>query len=168
MLSRIEKLLNNIGEGRAAFISGGANIRYYSGFTSEDAFLIISRDRRMLVTDSRYYVQARQQSPEFDLVKLEDGWEKMFASVPEDEIAFEENIITCGFYDRLKKKAAKKSFVRMQKPARLQDPDPLFLRPSGSVQRKESPPEGVRLCEPGFPMSGSQSPDPQPAAGPVR
>ena len=115
MLSRVDKLLNNIGEGRAAFISGGANIRYYSGFTSEDAFLIISRDRRMLVTDSRYYVQARQQSPEFDLVKLEDGWEKMFASVPEDEIAFEENIITCGFYDRLKKKAAKKSFVRMQK-----------------------------------------------------
>lgn len=115
MLSRIEKLINNIGEGRAAFISGGANIRYYSGFTSGDAFLIISADRRMLITDSRYYVQARQQSQDFDLVKLEDGWEKIFASVPEREIAFEENIITCGFYDRLKKKAEKKSFIRMQK-----------------------------------------------------
>ena len=115
MQSRIEKLLNNIGAGRAAFISGGANIRYYSGFTSEDAFLMISENRQMLITDSRYYVQARQQSPDFELVKLEDGWGKIFASVSEDEIAFEENIITCGFYDRLKKKAGKKSFIRMQK-----------------------------------------------------
>ena len=131
MQSRIDRLLYGIGGRRAVLISGAPNIFYYSGFSSPDAWLLFSDGRRMLITDSRYYVQARQQAPEFELVKIETGWEKIFSGVPEREIAFEENVMTCGFYDRLKKKAAGKRFIRAQKeidaPRRNKDKDELRL-----------------------------------------
>lgn len=131
MRSRINKLLLGIGAGRAALISGAPDIYYYSGFTSADAWLIISENRRMLITDSRYLVQARLEAPEFDIVRLEDGWEKILERVEEQEIAFEENVVTCGFYDRLKKKAPRKTFIRAQKeidaPRRNKDKDELKL-----------------------------------------
>lgn len=131
MQSRIDKLLAAVGDEKAVFISGYPNIYYYSGFTSEDAWLIISRGRRMLVTDSRYFVQARQQSPDFDIVKYEDGWEKIFKAVPEKEIYIEENVITYGFYQELRKKAQDKRFHGAQKaidaPRRNKDKDELKI-----------------------------------------
>lgn len=131
MQSRIDKLLAAVGEGRAVFISGYPNIYYYSGFTSGDAWLIISDSRKMLVTDSRYFVQARQQAPDFDIIDREDGWEKIFRSVPEKEICIEENVMTYGFYQELRKKVPDKRFHGAQKlidaPRRNKDKDELKI-----------------------------------------
>ena len=42
MQSRIDKLCEKMHDNEAVFISSYPNIFYYSGFTSEDAYLLIS------------------------------------------------------------------------------------------------------------------------------
>ncbi len=56
------------------------NRRYLSGFTGQDTqfdesagALLITSDARVLLTDSRYEIQARQESPGFDIVVYQKG-----------------------------------------------------------------------------------------------
>lgn len=114
MRDRITNLLKGVDEGSAVFISGRANIFYYSGFTSEDAYLIISGDRRVIVTDSRYFVQAKEQSPDFELADVQKGWKDIFALFPNDTVCFEENNITFGEYSKITSQTDKR-FKPMQK-----------------------------------------------------
>ena len=61
MQSRIDKLCEKMHDNEAVFISSYPNIFYYSGFTSEDAYLLISHSGKYIITDSRYTIQAREQ-----------------------------------------------------------------------------------------------------------
>ncbi|MGM9936843.1 MAG: M24 family metallopeptidase [Candidatus Ornithomonoglobus sp.] len=115
MRSRIDRLLENIEEDRAVFVSGYPNIFYYSGFASEDGWLIISRSERYLITDSRYFVQAKEQAPDFCVLDIEQGWEKVFERVEEDKICFEEEKITFAFFEKLQAKSRGKRFFKAQK-----------------------------------------------------
>ena len=45
-----------------AIITHGTNIRYFSNFTSDESVLVISNDRRVLLTDFRYTIQAKELS----------------------------------------------------------------------------------------------------------
>lgn len=66
-MNRIEKLTQYLNDGEGFYISSYANIFYYSGFTSEDARLIITKNELILLTDSRYTVQAKAQAKNFDI-----------------------------------------------------------------------------------------------------
>ena len=129
MKSRIERLLDGQDSGNVYFISGYPNIFYYSGFTSEDAFLFIADDTRILVTDSRYIVQAKQQAPEFDIMDISEGWEKIFAAVHHMQIGFEENKMSVGSFERIRAHASGKDFFRAQNiidaPRRYKDSEEL-------------------------------------------
>ena len=46
----------------AALFTSGENIRYYSGFTSSDAFFLVTQKAAYLVTDFRYTIQAKAQT----------------------------------------------------------------------------------------------------------
>ena len=78
---RVEALLNSIHDDEAVFISSYPNIFYYSAFTSEDAFLLISHNESYIITDSRYTIQAKEQSGEFTLYDIKDGFEKLFSKI---------------------------------------------------------------------------------------
>lgn len=91
----------------AILISDRSNIRYLSGFTGTFAYLVISKDKAFIMTDSRYTMQARQQSVHFSLVKLERYTPPMsIAKLCEQQnwavLAFERNDLSFDFYDRLK------------------------------------------------------------------
>ena len=75
MQSRIDRLFNGLPDDCGVFISGYPNIFYYSGFTSEDAFLLMTKTERYIITDSRYFIQAKIQSPDFELIDIKKGWE---------------------------------------------------------------------------------------------
>ncbi len=49
------------------------NRRYLSGFTGSAGMLIITGERQLLATDSRYYEQVRQQCPEWELIETGYG-----------------------------------------------------------------------------------------------
>ncbi len=126
MLDRVNKLCEILDENQAALISSYPNIFYYSGFTSGDAYLLISRDKRLLITDSRYTIQAREQAPDFEVVPIETGFEKIFAKIGEKYIGYEESAMTVKEYRRFKKKVGEnKELLEMQKqitePRRIKD-----------------------------------------------
>lgn len=100
MNKRVEKLRNNISDNTAVYITSRANILYYSGFTSEDASLLISHDRAVIITDSRYTVQARIQSPDFELRDISEGILNILKDFPEN-IWYEEDNITVGQYNKI-------------------------------------------------------------------
>ena len=79
MQSRIDKLCEKMHDNEAVFISSYPNIFYYSGFTSEDAYLLISHSGKYIITDSRYTIQAREQAKGFEVIDIAKGFEKIFS-----------------------------------------------------------------------------------------
>ncbi len=100
MNNRVEKLRNSIDDYTAVFISGRANILYYSGFTSEDAYLVISHDKAIIITDSRYTVQAKIQCPEFELIDISCGITEVLKQFPQN-IWYEEDELTVGQFNKI-------------------------------------------------------------------
>lgn len=125
MLSRIDRLFESPKICDAVLISSYPNIFYYSGFTSPDAFLLITPSQRYIITDSRYFVQARLESPDFELVDIKKGWKYVFDIIPEAAVVFEENHLTYGMYENISGKALSKEFIPAQneidKPRQIKD-----------------------------------------------
>ncbi len=131
MQSRIDKLLSGVAPESAVLISGYPNIFYYSGFTSDDAYLLITAEKHMLITDSRYFVQAKQQAKSFDVINIEDGWERIFSQLTETNILFEENKLTFGEYEKFTLRSGDKKFIKGQReidePRRIKDENELKI-----------------------------------------
>ena len=74
-LARLQEELGRIGaDGLLVFSSESDNrpgIQYFSGFTGSFAVLVLGRNGGRLVTDSRYFLQAEEESF-FPLVEMED------------------------------------------------------------------------------------------------
>lgn len=100
--SRIKRLFDNAEGYDAFFISSYPNIFYYSGFESEDGFLLITQERRILITDSRYTVQAKEQAPDFEIIDIASGLKKVFSGIKENIIGFEDSHMTVSGYERIK------------------------------------------------------------------
>lgn len=98
LMKRCEKLISVLAEEGvdAALITSGTNIRYFSNFTSDEAVLVITGSRRVLLTDFRYIIQANQLSaPTFEVVETS-------RAIASDEIAAvlkELGVKKCAFED---------------------------------------------------------------------
>lgn len=126
MENRINRLFETAGETDAFFISSYPNIFYYSGFESEDGFLLITRDRRILITDSRYTVQAGEQSPDFEIADISGGFERIFENLRGECIGFENNRMTVGEFERIKAAAGETKVLKpaqeiIDRPRRIKD-----------------------------------------------
>lgn len=115
MKDRIHNLLMQSADKDGYLITGKANIFYYSGFTSEDAVLFISKNRRVLLTDSRYTVQAKEQAKDFEIT----GDKEILKSVTEKIIGFEEEYVTVGEKKRLDSLLEGKQLAPAQKEISL-------------------------------------------------
>jgi len=62
-------------------VFGLENMRYLSGFTGDSGALLISATEAILVTDFRYVEQAREEAPDFRLVRHEDFFETLAGEV---------------------------------------------------------------------------------------
>lgn len=98
-MNRTGKLRNKLKDGECFYITGRSNVFYYSGFTSEDAALVITANRQILATDSRYIIQAKIQSPEFEIFNIADG--SPIKSINPKRIGFEGNYLTYSDFKRL-------------------------------------------------------------------
>lgn len=56
-------------------VSNPLNVRYLSGFTGSAGALCITPDAQYIIVDSRYYTQAEQQAPDWQMVKSQHGWQ---------------------------------------------------------------------------------------------
>ena len=78
MSYRLEKLRQILVEEEldAILISQGENRRYLSGFTGSAGFLLISQDRAILATDSRYVEQAQAEASTFEVIRIQGALSK--------------------------------------------------------------------------------------------
>jgi Xaa-Pro aminopeptidase len=65
----------------ALWVAQPENRRYLSGFTGSAGFLLITPDRAIIATDSRYWEQSQRQAPGFDLVQIKTKVEDHFTEI---------------------------------------------------------------------------------------
>ena len=102
-------------------IANSHNRRYLSGFMGEDGgieesagFLIISQDKLVLTTDSRYTTQARDEAPLYDIVEYKVGLAKQLPEILADfntrRLGFEGRRLSFVQYNDIQKELKEKGF----------------------------------------------------------
>ena len=101
------------------------NRRYLSGFkagdpqlTESSGSLLINEANSLLITDSRYIIEARKESIDFDVVTIKNGFMEEFpyllSRIGAIKLGFEEDYLTWDLHRQLTKKLKEKSLpVRM-------------------------------------------------------
>jgi Xaa-Pro aminopeptidase len=108
-LARLRQRMATEGVG-AALIWNPVNVGYVSGFTGSTAALLVTAERAVFITDSRYAVQAGQECEGFELqVTPSSGTyaEKIAEQIKElgvPQVAFEAEWVTVGALEGLAKK----------------------------------------------------------------
>lgn len=109
--NRINKLVN-FDEYGAFLITSPENVYYFSGFTGGEAALYIDKENRVLLTDSRYTVQAKEEAKGF---KIYDTFEMPLAEflkkLSSIIIGFEDGYVTFKEFLGLKKAAGEHSLI---------------------------------------------------------
>ena len=109
MKERVEKLRTLLDKSGldGALVTGLTAIRYYSGFTSDEAALVITGKSASLLTDFRYTIQAREQSPDFEVVEVGRGAllptvDKLLKDDGCRRVAFENQTMTVSVFEKYK------------------------------------------------------------------
>jgi Xaa-Pro aminopeptidase len=107
MNKRIAQLAARLPEGGldAFLVSTAENRRYLSGFTGSAGYLIVTSDRLMLFTDSRYTQQASNQALDFEVAQIQgNGWDWLTEVLKESNgrrLGFESENMTVAAYHRM-------------------------------------------------------------------
>ncbi|MDD4319979.1 MAG: Xaa-Pro peptidase family protein [Acidaminococcaceae bacterium] len=72
----MEKLLALLDEQKLTgiFVKGDISIRYFTGFTGGDSLLYVDDNRKIIITDSRYTLQAKNEAPECEIIEHKGGF----------------------------------------------------------------------------------------------
>ena len=93
----------------AILVTDRKNVLYFSGFSGSNGYLLITKTQKILVTDFRYTVQSKMQSPEFHIAEIKDfKIEEVLKA--ESRVGFENKTISyseyCLFSDKIKNMVA--------------------------------------------------------------
>ncbi len=106
MRTRIAELLKKKGVG-AALLSSPANIRYISGFAGTESYLYLTPERRVILTDSRYTLQAEEEGEgcEVRTMSRDRSYGVMLGELLQEDgvkrVGFEENAMLYGTWNSL-------------------------------------------------------------------
>ena len=98
-LNRIRALRDQFDQWQvdAILINNPNNRRWLTGFTGSFGYVILTRDRAILAPDGRYWTQARQQSPNFEVyefVRKAGALAKLINSAGVKRIGLEAEVVT--------------------------------------------------------------------------
>ncbi len=106
-IKRLRKLQKSIAERQldAILISQLENLRYLSGFTGSSGWLLISEKKTILATDFRYVEQAREESPDFEIIHAKRELSAWLPDMAYDlrlhKLGFEANCISYNTHHKL-------------------------------------------------------------------
>ncbi|MFZ5353658.1 MAG: M24 family metallopeptidase [Bacillota bacterium] len=110
-MSRIKKLLELL-KGKdidGMLLIKDSNIRYLSGYTGTDSYIIISEKGNSFITDARYTEQAEAECPDFEVVRwkapalgLTETFNVICSRHGIKKLAFEKDKVTFDLYEKLK------------------------------------------------------------------
>jgi len=99
-------------------ISNGYNIRYLSGFTGATGYLFITENRKVILTDFRYTIQAENESNGYEVFEIDGSYEEAINMLIEEEqvesLAFEGRDLLFNDYEDLKNKLTVQRFVSLK------------------------------------------------------
>ena len=106
MKERVEGLVAQFNDQEldGVLISAPENRRYLSGFSGSAGYLLITKAKAILVTDSRYTEQATNQSPYFDVRQVRGGWGWLIDELKDSgvkKVGFESQDMTVASYNNL-------------------------------------------------------------------
>lgn len=109
----LQKLLTYMEEHHLAafYVSRPENVRYISGYTGDDAYLLITKEKQFFITDPRYTEQAASECPGYELVDWRTKGGTMgeviqsLLQIPNcSNVAFEADTVTYSVYKSLEDK----------------------------------------------------------------
>ncbi len=94
-------------------VSRPVNVKYVSGYTGEDSYLLLTSDKKYFITDPRYTEQVSYECPDFEIVE----WRENYGSVPAaagglaakdglKSLAFEADHLVVDFYRKIEEKTS--------------------------------------------------------------
>ena len=105
MNERIAQVVAQLSEREldALLVSNPENRRYLSGFTGSAGYLLVTPQRQILFTDSRYTEQAGSQCRHFEVVQMKAGLNWLLDALKDTgarRVGFESDNMTVAFYNR--------------------------------------------------------------------
>ena len=105
MNERVAQLVAQLSEREldALLVSNPENRRYLSGFTGSAGYLLVTPQRQILFTDSRYTEQAGSQCRHFEVVQMKAGLNWLLDALKDTgvrRVGFESDNMTVAFYNR--------------------------------------------------------------------
>jgi Xaa-Pro aminopeptidase len=106
-IKRLRKLRTSIAERQldAILLSQPENLRYLSGFTGSSGWLLVSEKKTILATDFRYVEQAKEESPDFEIIQskreLSDWLPDLVSDLRWHKLGFEANCISYNTHHKL-------------------------------------------------------------------
>lgn len=116
---RLEKFRNLMKNEKieCALIYSDANRNYLTGFTGDESYAVITQDKAIFITDSRYTEQAESQVVDFEVRKfqnkLTDYLKDLIKSFGAANLGFEENFMTFDMYEGLKSGLENVEFLKL-------------------------------------------------------
>ncbi len=108
MNGRVEKLRKYLNDNGldSAIVYKEENRRYLSGFTGSSGYVVITKDRKLFITDFRYVQQASKQCIGFEIVQHTDNRTlfDILNSINISSLGFEEEFVTYAQYKELNDK----------------------------------------------------------------
>lgn len=102
-ISRLRSLFSRSGI-EAFFVSNPNNVFYLSGFDGTEGSLLISQDEQYLITDFRYIDQAREEAPDWQIVRREksmtDALKNVLAKLGISRLGFEGEYVTYNVFSQ--------------------------------------------------------------------
>lgn len=101
----------------ALLIHSYENYRYLSGFTGSNAYLLITQDHAVLLTDPRYGQQAFEQAPHFDVIVYEQdritAIHQQLERLQVERVGIEAEHMSVAFYKELQETITTHRFYRL-------------------------------------------------------
>ena len=102
----------------AILVTNYVNVTYLTGFTGDDSYLLVTRDKEVLITDSRYTVQLGEECPTLTIevrspgVGMVDAVGRVVNKAHVRRLAVEANSMSVRLYDQVSEKLPKLALVR--------------------------------------------------------
>ena len=102
MYTRLNNLLETAD---AVLLTSPHNMRYFSGFSGGEGAVLISMDKKIVFTDSRYTESAQSEAADFQIIET-NNWMQEVGEVSKSDVeklAFEDKYVSAADYEKLKK-----------------------------------------------------------------
>ena len=141
----------------AVLVTKEENVHYFSGFRGDSTALLVTHERLLLVTDSRYTEQASAEASLYEIVEQRDGLYRKVAELAVEAgvvaLGYEGAALVCDQYEKLKEMLGEISFdtsLALDALRQVKDADEIALIRRACAIADEGFAHIIRYIQPGM------------------